>query len=151
MIRLERILHPTDFSDASLRAAEYAVEFAKRFGARLYLLHVIEDPLPTIAALGGYAPSREELQSFAATALSTWLDAFDTGSVAVERAYVHGHPFPEIVRFARDRTMDLIVIGTHGRGFSPHLLMGSVAEKVVRKAPCPVLSVHPEDFRFVMP
>ncbi len=151
MIRLERILHPTDFSDASLRAAEYAVELARQFGARLYLLHVIEDPLPTIVALGGYVPGRDELEAFARTALNTWLDAFDTGSLAIERECVHGHAFPEIVRFARDREIDLIVIGTHGRGYTQHFLMGSVAEKVVRKAPCPVLSVHPEDFRFVMP
>ncbi|RMG35838.1 MAG: universal stress protein [Planctomycetota bacterium] len=151
MIRLKQILHPTDFSDASLRAAEFSVELARQFEARLHLLHVIEDPLPTIAALGGYVPSREELESFARTALETWLDAFDTESLAIERTCVHGHPFAEIVRFARDRDVDLIVIGTHGRGFSPHLLIGSVAEKVVRKSPCPVLSVHPQDFRFVLP
>ena len=71
--------------------------------------------------------------------------------LAITRKVLFGTPFIEIVRYARDNDIDLLVLGTHGRGAIAHMLMGSTAEKIVRKAPCPVLTVRPEAHEFVLP
>lgn len=148
MIALENILCPIDFSDPSLTATQYALEFAKTFGARLHLLHVIEDPILYSPAFGGYAPNPEDTEAWANTALENWIAPEDAGDVEIERRWLHGSPFVGIIQEAKKRNADLIVIGTHGRGFLAHILLGSVAERVVREAPCPVLTVRPEDFRY---
>ena len=90
--------------------------------------------------------------------LQTWeanaerqLAELDQADLKSERATSVGHPFVEIIRYAKANEIDLIVIGTHGRGPVKHLLLGSVAEKVVRKAPCPVLTVRQPGHTFVMP
>jgi nucleotide-binding universal stress UspA family protein len=150
MIKLERILIPTDFSDYSKQASKYACELAKRFTAELHLLHVVQ-PL-ILPESGGLLPqdivigeegSRKELEELTDP-------GFDQASRVIRKIQT-GTPFVEIVRYARDNDMDLIVMGTHGRTGLIHALMGSVAEKVVRKAPCPVLTVRPEGHQFVMP
>ncbi len=152
MIELERILVPTDFSDCSKQAIKYACELAKRFGAELHLLHVVQPltthvsygpPIPDAELFHHEQPAREELEALAESGLEH--------VSRVERSIRTGTSFLEIVRCAKDTDVDLIVIGTHGRTGLAHALIGSVAEKVVRKAPCPVLTVRPEGHQFVMP
>ena len=151
-LQLGRVLVPTDFSDSSLTATRYAVDFARRFGATLHLLHVIEDPVLYLPMFESFPlPSRQEFETYAQTRLDNWILADDAETLQIERQWVHGSPFVEILRYARESDTDLIVLGTHGRGLAAHILLGSVAEKVVRKAPCPVLTVRPEGHQFVHP
>ena len=151
MIKLDRILVPTDFSDGSERALIYGVELAKRFAGELHVVHVAQHP-----AIGGlYAASfpQESLapEEFGRQQLEA-LEVPEEDQVSrVQRRVLLGAPFVEIVRYARENDVDLIVIGTHGQTGIVHMLMGSVAEKVVRKAPCAVLAVRPEGHQFVMP
>jgi nucleotide-binding universal stress UspA family protein len=151
MIKLERILAPTDFSEHSQYAIKYACELAKRFGAELGLLYVVPPP-PAAITYGAplpqevtdrKIPAREELEK---------LEISDAEQIRqVVREIRTGTPFVEIVRYAKANDVDLIVMGTHGHTGIVHALIGSVAEKVVRKAPCPVLTVRPEGHQFVMP
>jgi nucleotide-binding universal stress UspA family protein len=127
---------------------------AKRFEAELHLLHVVQ-PI-SLPAYGGVGPELlpEELvhpEKNARRELETWDDPGYSDVEEVVRSVVTGTPFVEIVRYAREQNMDLIVMGTHGRSGLVHALLGSVTEKVVRKAPCPVLTVRPEAHQFIMP
>jgi nucleotide-binding universal stress UspA family protein len=151
MMRLDRILVPTDFSECAAQAIEYASEFAIRFNAKLQVLHVVPEPVTPYTsgiplpkeAMHPEIPAAKELDS---------LQVPRSDEIPhLERAIEMGVPFVEIVRHARQKNIDLIVIGTHGRTGLDQMLMGSVAEKVVRKAPCPVLTVRPEGHQFVMP
>jgi nucleotide-binding universal stress UspA family protein len=155
MIELKRILAATDFSECSDHALRYACEFAEAFGAALHLLHVNEPPAAAYSEFGigyvGVQELEEELKRGAAAKLETLPSSPWQGKLALTREVVMGTPFVEIVRYARDRDIDLIVVGTHGRGAIAHMLMGSTAERVVRKAPCPVLTVRAEAHEFVMP
>ncbi|MEZ6125611.1 MAG: universal stress protein [Planctomycetaceae bacterium] len=156
MITLNRILVPTDFSEFSRRAMDYACAMASRFESELHLLHIspaAEMLIPEAAALGaenlvGHSEALEQ-------AAKAQLDRLPPGGwengKPIIRATRIGAPFLEIVQYARDEEIDLIVLGTHGRSGLMHLLMGSVAENVVRKAPCPVMTVKPEGHQFVMP
>lgn len=150
MIDLRNILLPIDFSEPSLTATEYALELARRFGSTLHLLHVIEDPVVYLPMFESYPmPSRAQFETYAQDRLENWIAEEDAEGCRVELQWVHGKPFVEIIRQARDHDADLIVMGTHGRGLTSHLLLGSVAEKVVRKSSCPVLTVHPSGHQFV--
>ncbi|MFV0445778.1 MAG: universal stress protein [Planctomycetaceae bacterium] len=156
MIRLSRILVPVDFSEFGKHALRYGCEFARRFGAEVHLLHVVEDVYPMVPEAGMLLPAQgnylQELQSAAHKALEQIPnEEMRTGLSDVVRHTETGTPFLEIIRYARQADIDLIVIGTHGRSGLVHMLMGSVAEKIVRKAPCPVLTVRPEGHDFVMP
>lgn len=143
MIALRNILLPIDFSDASWAATEYALRLAGEFGSTLHLLHVIEDAALYVPMFESYAvPSREQFETYAEDRLENWLRPEDRERCKSPVYWVHGRPAAEIVRFAQDRRMDLIVLGTHGRGAAAHLLLGSVAERVVNKALCPVLTVN---------
>lgn len=152
MIQLKRILYPTDFSDFSLHAAKYAQSFARDYKAQLHALHVLE-PYHAMAEVDGIAdrPTPVDrlpgLDERLAGFCKEHLQAVDT----VTHKTVVGRPFLEIIRYAKEFQIDLIVLGTHGRGVLSHLLIGSVAEKVVRKAPCPVLTVRHPEHEFVMP
>ena len=155
MIQLNRILVPTDFSDYSRAALEYGGEFAERFGAELHLVHVLQDLVGLVPEPGlAFPPPGDymlELQRSAEQALAGLPGAAAPEGVKVERVVRHGPPFLEIIRYAREAEIDLIVMGTHGRSGLAHMLLGSVAEKVVRKAPCPVLTVRARDLAFTMP
>ena len=169
MIALKRVLVPTDFSEASEAAVKYGVALARAFNAKLDLLHVVVrheldvsvERQRVVGSLlaemkAGAAPIGldESMRRVARELLGNILSRKDEEELRVEcvlRASGVGGPYVEIVRYAKDFDVDLIVMGTHGRGFVAHMLMGSVAEKVVRRAPCPVLTVRHPEHEFVMP
>ena len=152
MIQIDNILVPIDFSEPSLAATRYGLELAARFQAKVHLLHVIEDPAIYLPALKSFQmPSRDDFEADAQTRLDKWLSSEDFAHCEMERRWVHGVSIVEILRYANEQVIDLIVLGTHGGGLASHLLLGSVAEKVVRKAPCPVLTVRPEGHQFLHP
>jgi nucleotide-binding universal stress UspA family protein len=142
----KRICCPIDFSDASRAAMEVAADLARRGAAELLLLHAYPVPGYTFPD-GSVVASPKMLQDLADGAqrhLDEWRAlAEGFGAPRVETAKEAGEPAAEIVAFARDRGVDLLVLGTHGRTGLEHALMGSVAERVVRKAHCPVLTVRP--------
>ena len=152
MIELKNILLPADFSEPSLEATEYAVDLVKQFGSKLHLLHVIEDPVVYLPMFESFPlPAREEFETYAQVRLENWILPEDQEQCEIEVRWVHGTPFVEILRDAKEHAVDMIVLGTHGRGLAAQLLLGSVVEKVVRSAPCPVLTVRPEGHQFVHP
>lgn len=151
MIKLKKILVPIDFSKFSAKALRYAEELAEKFHAEIHLLHAFET-VPIMNGEGVYFPPDVAAQE--EEAARKQLDEQKVNvpdSVPVVRKLNHGHPFVEVVRYAKENEIDLIIMGTHGRGAIAHMLLGSVAEKVVRKAPCPVLTVRDEEHEFVMP
>ena len=155
MIKLEKILVPTDMSEFSEHALRYGCEFARRFDAELHLLNVVQDVVAMVPEPGMAFPAPGEymrdLQLASQEALDKLPDPNWVNGVSIVRDVRIGTPFVEVVRYARAADIDLIVIGTHGRSGLAHVLLGSTAERVVRKAPCPVLSVRPEGHDFVMP
>lgn len=154
MIDLRRILVPTDFSKFSDNALTYAVAFAEKFGAELHLLHVVQDLAlfipPEVAAAPVAAPV-DQLTTAAHAALDRIVREHTLQRLNVQREVREGNPFAEVVRYAKERDIDLIIMGTHGRTGLAHVLLGSVTEKVVRKAPCPVLTVRHPEHEFVHP
>jgi nucleotide-binding universal stress UspA family protein len=144
---ITRILVPVDFSPHAEEAFRYATTLAGRLGARVRLLHVVEDPFITGAwSPEIYVPNMMELlQELIAGAegqLATLKQSAAARGVTVETAAITGRPAHTIVEHAKEGGFDLIVMGTHGRTGLAHVMMGSVAERVVRKAPCPVLTVR---------
>jgi len=143
-MEIRNILCPTDFLDGSREAVRYAVDLAKKYGARLYLLHVIHD-LEKVT--GWYVPhitmdelyrdiergAREEFERIFAEELR--------GVDNVEKRIVRGVPYAEIIRFSESNDIGLIVMGTHGRKGLDRIIFGSTAEQVVKNSRCPVLSV----------
>ena len=153
-IQLRKILLPTDFSDYSTAAKSYACELAVKFGAELHLLHTLEHHYSLTPEFGlGFAMPTEtsESKATAEKALFTFLDAGEPSTGKPVCQVIEGSPKVEIVRYARAESIDLIVISTHGRTGLSQMLIGSVAETVVRTAPCPVLTVRPQGHQFVMP
>ena len=155
MVKLQRILCPTDFSELSVGAVNYAVLLAEAFGAELHVLHVVDQAYQYWMAVGPetlpVGPTPKELMTIAKKQMDEFADQYVPEKVQASREVLSGRPFLEIIRVAKERKSDLIVIGTHGRGALKQVLLGSVAEKVVRKAPCPVLSVREPGHEFIMP
>jgi universal stress protein A len=142
---IRHILAPTDFSDYSKKALSDAFELAQIFGAKLSLLHVLE-PSPylgefTLPTMGEDLLS--DLERQARAALARVLPEAQNVQIEVTRSVVMGSPSLKIVETAEAEHVDLIVMATHGRTGLSHLLIGSVAERVVRTAPCPVLTIRP--------
>lgn len=155
MINLQHILVPTDFSKSSDNALRYAVAFAEKFGAKLTLLHVVQDltwfiPEAILAAPAAIPPA-EQFHTAAQTALERLIKSLNLNSLQIQGEVRQGAPFHAIIEFARERSIDLIVMGTHGHTGLAHVLLGSTAEKVVRKAPCPVLTVRHPEHEFIHP
>jgi nucleotide-binding universal stress UspA family protein len=128
---------------------------AEAFGASLHVVHVMEDLLAHAWAAEVYVSSmpqlRDEIEKESRQRLGGLLTDTEQKKFRAETALLAGNPFLEIIRYARAHDVDLIVMGTHGRGPIAHMLLGSVAEKVVRKSPCPVLTVREAQHEFVMP
>ncbi len=151
---IKTILFPTDFSQGARAAMDHAVSLARDYKAKLILLYVIQD----ISIAEWYIPSSlsvadlvEDMQKSAWKEMDRWAAEAAAKVADVEKEVVRGVPFVEIIRTAKEKSADLIVIGTHGRTGIDHMLFGSTAEKVVRKAPCPVLTVRIAGKEFKMP
>lgn len=146
MIKLEKILCAVDFSEYSLEALKYATHLALKEDAALYLVHIVDS---RIYDYGGPIYEPEPI------AMNSMIDQESVDRIKgklleivskemkgnVETVVTFGVPFVEIIKAAKEHDADLIVMGTHGRSGIAQILIGSVAEKVVRKAPCPVLTV----------
>lgn len=154
---LRTLLVPVDFSDNSMHAVNYALRLARRFGSRVVLVHVYHFPVELLtdwSAYGTLAGSGELLEALRKereeqlAALAR--EKAGSGLEIVTRV-LEGTPFSEIVKASREENADLLIMGTRGLTGIKHVLIGSTAEKVVRKAPCPVLVLKPEDFEFHMP
>ena len=135
-MQCRHILVPLDFSTDSERALDYALELASIFQARLTLLHVMHIPVMVEVDLHAYLP---KIETAARQQIEACQQRVQAAGLTSDMVLVRGVPFQDIVETARDRQVDLIVMGTHGRTGLPHAFLGSVAEKVVRLAPCPVL------------
>lgn len=147
-MQFRHILAPTDFSEYSKKAVASACELAKKFGAKLTILHVVEPPPYPIE---GYVPPHvsatflEDLERQATQDLAQLVPEAEAAKIEVARRVVVGTPYRKIIETAEAERVDLIVMATAGRtGFS-HLVMGSIAERVVRTATCPVLTIRPHE------
>jgi nucleotide-binding universal stress UspA family protein len=143
---IKRILVPTDFSITSHEAVAYAAALAGRFDATIHLIHVLHDPLASQGGWEFYIPetseARERRHKDAKDRLWQIASPHVSAGVRITTEARFGSPADEIVAAATAYGSDLVVMGTHGRSGLPHLLLGSIAERVIRTAPCPVLAVR---------
>jgi nucleotide-binding universal stress UspA family protein len=156
MILLKNILIATDFGEAADAALLYGRTLARAFGATLHVLHVTEDIYGRAFGAETYIPSLPAVQGDVDEAARRQLDELlidSDGSGPTTKKVIRSSNSPArtILEYAREAGVDLIVLGTHGRGPLAHVLMGSVAEHVVRTAPCPVLTVRHPEREFVVP
>jgi nucleotide-binding universal stress UspA family protein len=152
MIQIKKVLAPTDFSESAKHALKYAASFGQEYKAEIVLLHVVE----TVAV--GYAsdlfpvPMAEvfqEISGYARTELGKLAEGLRAKGLAVRELVAQGKPATEILRVAKEEDVDMIVLGTHGKGVLDQALFGSTTERVVRKAPCPVLTCGVAGHEFV--
>ncbi|PYR37069.1 MAG: universal stress protein [Acidobacteria bacterium] len=156
MILLKNILVATDFSEASDAAFEYGRELARTFEAQLLVVHVTDNIMTPVFGGDGFVFADPDLQHDVEAAADRRIDAMlcdeDRALLGARPVVLTSNaPAYAIVDYASGHDIDLIVMGTHGRGGVAHLLMGSVAERVVRTAPCPVLTVRRPEHEFVLP
>jgi nucleotide-binding universal stress UspA family protein len=143
-------LFATDFSEPARVAQQYALTMAEKFAAELHALHVVPEII--LPATDSYTA-----WTLPEGGMKAQMDAAEQhlqkeiGSAAATRQIVMGFPIEEIMKYATDHEIDLIVVGTHGHTGLAHMLMGSVAEKLVRLSTCPVLTVHPKGHQFLVP
>ena len=151
-IALRKILVPIDFSEYSKKALHYAIPFARQFNAKIYLLYVVEPTIyPADFSFGqiGMPNVENELRVKGEQELQELITNEIKGVVLSEALVKVGLPFVEVVSFAKDEGIELIIVATHGHTGVEHILFGSTAEKIVRKAPCPVLVVRSDERDFV--
>jgi nucleotide-binding universal stress UspA family protein len=146
-MEIQKILFATDFSENSRWALKYALSFAQKYAAKLYILHVIHQPsypLGMYAEISFDAMDKfyRNLSGITEKEMRELCEKELFGFRNYEAMILSGTPFLEILRTAREKEVDLIVVGTHGRTGLDHVLFGSTAEKVVRRASCPVVSVR---------
>jgi nucleotide-binding universal stress UspA family protein len=156
MIQLRKILYPTDFSDLSLYALKYARNFSEAFSAELHVLHVVDEAYQNWVTMGPntipVGPTAQEMVELANQQMNAFVaENLLNVRFSVVSKVLLGRPYPTILDYASQQEMDMIVIATHGRSALTHVLLGSVTEKVVRKAPCPVLTVRHPEHEFVTP
>ena len=152
MIKLKKVLVPTDFSESARHALTYGISFAREYEAELTLLHVVENLTVGYASDLFPVPMAEvfqEISGYARAELAKLGTEARAKNVTVEEVVVQGKPSAEIMRFARETEVDMIVLGTHGKGMLDQALFGSTTERVVRRAPCPVLTVRLAEHEFV--
>ena len=155
-IKLKKILCPTDFSENSEHALKYALALATLSQAKLQLFHVVE-PISYPRSTELFEPVLDEVE-LTMKMEAAYQKQLEDQVTALKEEYskitgklVTGNTFLEIIQVARDDAVDMIVMGTHGRTGLAHVLIGSVAERVVREAPCPVLTVKHPEHEFVKP
>jgi nucleotide-binding universal stress UspA family protein len=152
VIKLKKVLVPTDFSESARHALRYGMSFAKEYGAELVLLHVVENLTVGYASDLFPVPMAEvfqEISGYAKTELGKLGEEARGRGLTAEEHVVQGKPSAEIIRFAAANAIDIIVLGTHGKGMLDQALFGSTTERVVRRAPCPVLTVRVAEHEFV--
>jgi universal stress protein A len=146
MKKIKNILLPTDLSEASLSAAEYAFDLAVKYNARVHILHVLEKT-PPILTIRSLDLSEEKIvksiEKEAKESLKKIIERIADEESDIVSAIVKGIDHEEIVKYSRDQKIDMIVIATHGRTGIMYTLLGSVAEKVIRYSKCPVLVITP--------
>src|SRR6185503_447753 len=147
-MRIRSILVPTDFSECGNYALSYAASLARTFGASIVCVHVIEPMVPTVGYSGMTEPLpiadiTEQLEDSAERELPKLAECQECAGLEVEEVIAHGEAAAEIVRVAKERNVDLIVVSSHGRTGLGRILFGSTAEAIVRHASCPVLVVKP--------
>ena len=155
MVTLKNVLVATDFGEASETALAYGRALARSFGARLHVVHIVGNAQMWVG-IDGYAfdvtELQREMEQGARKQLGQLVTEEDRRELRAEAIVrTAASPAMEIVSYAKDANVDLIVMGTHGRGAMAHLMMGSVAERVVRTAPCPVLTVRNPEHEFILP
>ena len=146
MMTAQRFLVPLDFSADANEALAYAIGLASKLGARVTLLHVLQSPPwggvdMDVTFPHAYSRFIQHLEAEVEHNMQACLERVTAGELEGEVVVVHGVPFQEILETAKNQQVDLIIMGTHGRTGLHHMLLGSVTEKVVRLAPCPVLTV----------
>jgi len=158
MIAIKNVLVATDFSPVSETALVYGRALARTFGGRLHVLHVAEDLTTRLPyadmAVPGIAPGdlQDEVEQAERTALQSYVTATDRRELsAITVLRVDNSPAKAICDYAKEAGIDVVVIGATGRGAVDRMLTGSVADKVVRRAPCPVLAVRRPEHEFVVP
>ncbi len=149
----KKILCPVDFSEFTDEIIEYALDIAKKYDAELYLIHIIPNlnyftPYESFFTPENLIVVEKNMETEVNKDFDDLMKKINGPAVKVIK---NGTPFVEIINYARSESMDLIIIGTHGRSGLEHILIGSVAERVIRKAPCPVLTVRPKNRQFKMP
>lgn len=153
-ITVNRILCPTDFSESARHALQYALAFAEVYDGEIELLYVLELPFvhaESVSEVDAIPLPTERLEEKAAEQMDALVKECRAQYGRVVGRVCIGLPFLEIISAARRGKFDMVVMGTHGRTGLRQVLMGSVAERVVRKAPCPVLTVKPPGHQSVMP
>jgi nucleotide-binding universal stress UspA family protein len=143
VINIKRILVPTDFSESARHALRYGQSFAKEYDAELLLLHVVENLTVGYASDLFPVPMAEvfeEISGYAKAELKKLGDEVRAKGLNTRELVIQGKPSAEIVRVALEETADIIVLGTHGKGMLDKAIFGSTAERVIRRAPCPVLT-----------
>ncbi|NQV14648.1 universal stress protein [bacterium] len=153
-MQFSKILVPTDFSESARYALPFATDLAQKYKADLHILHIVEPIVAPVDFAWGtysYPDIEKQLSGYVEESMSKIVhDQIPEGIVA-ETTTLHGKPWREIVSFAKENEIDLIVMATHGLSGLSHALYGSTAEKVIRKAHCPVLTVRHPDVNFEMP
>lgn len=140
MTPFRKILAATDFGESSARALELATDLAQRYGAELVIVHVVE---PKSALLSGEMV--REASGVAATAQGGLNAGIERAQATVPKArgvMLEGHPAEQVISFVKENAVDLVVVGTHGRSRAARLVLGSVAEKILRSCRVPVLTVY---------
>lgn len=154
MVAIKNILVATDFSEPSGVALAYGRDLARSYKARLHVLNVVEDVLMRYSSEVGFAmpEMQKDLEDAAKRDLDKLITDDDRRTIEIVALTKTGVNLADsIVNYAKDAAIDLIITGTHGRGAVKHFLMGSVAERVVRTAPCPVLTVRENEREFIAP
>lgn len=153
-MQFSKILVPTDFSESARYALPYAIDLAKKYQASLHILHVVEPIVAPVDFAWGtysYPDIEKQLSGYVEQSLEKIIQEQIPEEIKTESTNLHGKPWREIISFAKDQNMDLIVMATHGLSGLSHALYGSTSEKVIRKAHCPVLTVRHPDVKFEMP
>jgi nucleotide-binding universal stress UspA family protein len=154
MIQLRNILVATDFSEPSGIALDYGRNLARSYGATLHVMHVVEDVTMRYAGEVAFASAdvQLDLEKGAWRQMEALITTDDRRTLKVVPVVeTHFGTTQGITQYAATNKIDLIVAGTHGRGMIQHMLMGSVAERLVRTAPCPVLTVRANERDFIAP
>jgi nucleotide-binding universal stress UspA family protein len=146
-MKVERILYTTDFSEGSAHALSYVKDLAVHYNAKVYIAHVVYDVAKTTGMHVPHVSSEElykELNKWGENEIEKCCSEELREMKNVEKVILHGVPYEEIINFAEKENIDMIVIGTYGHSGLERFIFGSTAERVVRRAPCAVLTVRPK-------